>query len=270
MKLTILGAVVLCVCVASSTVHAAPGDPFGGNETGCIPSDKAGLACGKTLTGAYAKLVASVIKCHLSQVKGAYKAGASSPTFDSAEEACTAAAKTKFDASLVKAGASCAPGVMSVAESRRDTFFDDASNPSSLDSLNGVFFCDGASGLSIADAGGGDQDEAGSIPATAGNYKCAVGFTKAVSKLLASIYKCHGKAATAGFVGKPFSTATCEDTAPKGARAKYDATMQKLINAGICPPCIANGGDGAMPFVLGAGVLTQLDALNEETYPCAP
>lgn len=270
MKLAILGAVALSVCLASSAVHAAPGGPFGGSETGCIPSDKAAIACGKTLTGAYAKLAASVIKCHLSQVKAAYKAGASSPAFDSAEEACTAVAKTKFDASLVKAGASCAAGVMAVAESRRDTFLDDASNISSLDSLNGVLFCDGTSGLPIADAGGGDQDEAGSIPASAGNYKCEVGFAKAFSKLFASIYKCHGKAALAGFASKPFDAAACDDTAPKGARAKYDAAMRKLIDAGICPPCIANGGDGAMPFVLGAGVLAQLDLLNEEIYPCAP
>ena len=270
MKLSTICAVLLSVCLAPSAVHAAPGDPFGGSETGCIPSDKAGLTCGKTLTGAFAKLVASVLKCHVSQVKGAYKAGASSPAFDGAEEACTTAAKVKFDASLAKASASCDPSVVAAAESRRDTFLADKSEPSSIDSLNGLFFCDASSGLSIADAGGGDQDEAGSIPATGDNYKCAVGFAKAISKFLSSVYKCHGKAASAGFVGKPFVTAACEDTAPKGARAKYDATMQKYIDAGICPPCIANGGGGALPFVLGAGALSAFDSQNEEIYPCAP
>ena len=269
MKLFTLGAALLSVCLASSAVHAAPGDPFGGSETGCIPAGEPGLACGKALTGAFGKLVAGVIKCHLSQVKGAFQANSSSPLLDAAEEACTAKAKAKFDASLTKASPSCDPAVVSAAEARRDAFLADLSNMTSLDSLNGAFFCDASSGLAIADAGGGDQDEAGSIPASADNYKCAVGFAKSVSKLLANIYKCHGKAAASGFVSKPFVTAACDDM-PKGARAKHNAAMQKLIDAGVCPPCVADGGGGALPFALGAGVLNFLDSINAEIYPCAP
>jgi hypothetical protein len=269
MKLSIFGAAFLSVCLASSAVHAAPGDPFGGSETGCIPADEPGLACGKALTGAFGKLVAGVIKCHLSQVKGAFQAVGSSPALDAAEEACTAKAKDKFDASLTKASASCDPAVVAAAEARRDAFLADVSNMTSLDSLNGAFFCDASSGLSIADAGGGDQDEAGSIPASADNYKCAVGFAKSVSKLLASIYKCHGKVAASGFVSKPFVPGACDDM-PKGARAKHNTAMQKLIDKGICPPCLADGGSGALPFALGAGTLSFLDSTNAEIYPCAP
>lgn len=268
MKLSTLGAAFLSVCLASSAVHAAPGDPFGGNETGCIPADEPGLACGKALTGAFGKLVAGVIKCHLSQVKGAFQTLGSSPALDAAEEACTAKAKDKFDASLAKA-TSCTAGVVAAAEARRDAFLADVSNMTSLDSLNGAFFCDNASGLSIASAGGGDQDEAGSIPATADNYKCAVGFAKSVSKLLANVYKCHGKVAASGFVGKPFVPGACDDM-PKGARAKHNTAMEKLIAKGICPPCLADGGSGALPFALGAGTLSFLDSLNSEIYPCAP
>lgn len=269
MQLSTLGAVFLSVCLASSAAHAAPGDPFGGSETGCIPSDEPGLACGKALTGAFSKLVAGVIKCHLSQVKGAFQAVGSSPAFDAAEEACTTKAKDKFDGALAKASASCDPAVVTAAGARRDAFLADTSNMTSLDSLNGAFFCDAASGLSIADAGGGDQDEAGSIPASADNYKCAVGFAKSVSKLLANIYKCHGKVAALGFVGKPFVPGACDDM-PKGARAKHNAAMEKLIAKGICPPCLADGGSGALPFALGAGTLSFLDSLNNEIYPCAP
>jgi hypothetical protein len=268
MKLS-LGALMLSVCLASSAVHAAPGDPFGGGETGCIPNAEPGLACGKALTGAFGKLVAGTIKCHLSQVKAAFQAVGSSPVFDAAEETCTTKVKAKFDASLAKASTSCAPAVVAAAESRRDAFLADVSNMTSLDSLNGAFFCDASSGLSIADAGGGDQDEAGSIPASADNYKCSVGFAKSVSKLLANIYKCHGKAAASGFVSKPFVTGACDDM-PNGARAKHNAAMQKLIDKGICPPCLADGGSGALPFALGAGTLSFLDSLNEEIYPCAP
>lgn len=269
MKLSILGAVLLSVCLVSPAAHAAPGDPFGGSETGCIPADEPGLACGKALTGAFGKLVAGVIKCHLSQVKGAFQANTSSPALDAAEEACTAKAKAQFDAALTKASASCDPAVVTAAGSRRDAFLADVSNMTSLDALNGAFFCDASSGLAIADAGGGDQDEAGSIPATADNYKCSVGFAKSVSKLLAGIYKCHGKVAASGFAGKPFVPGACDDM-PKGARAKHNAAMQKLIDKGVCPPCIADGDSGALPFALGAGTLGFLDSINAEIYPCAP
>jgi hypothetical protein len=269
----ILSAVALSACLAATSSFAAPGDPFGGSETGCVPSGKAGLTCGKILTSAFGKLVASVVKCHLVQAAQAFKTGQSSPGFDNAEENCsvgnpTASAKTKFDALMVKANAVCPAGLVALAEARRDTFLADASNPLSLDSVNGAFFCDATSGLSIADAGGGDQDEAGSIPSTSDHYKCSVAVAKLFSKLVSGVYKCHGKAALAIFANKPFDTDACEETPTKGARAKYDAKVQKLIAAGICPPCLADPMFASNALGIGVGVLAELDAQNEEVYPC--
>lgn len=264
MKHSILGAALL-VCVAAAPAAAAPGDPFGGSgDTGCIPSDKLTLTCGKILTSAFGKLVSTVIKCHVIQAGDAFDAGHSSTAIDADEEDCTSAAKAKFDAALVKASASCPAGVVTNAGARRDVFLADTSNPGSLDTVNGVFFCDATSGLSIAEPGGGDQDEGGSIPASEENYKCAVAVAKGASKLLTSIYKCHAKAATLGFKSKPFDTDGCEETPTKGARARFVAAMQKHVDAGICPPCLGDVGP------LGTGMLGALDAQNVEIYPCAP
>jgi hypothetical protein len=269
----ILGIVALSVCLTAASAFAAPGDPFGGSETGCVPSGKAGLTCGKILTSGLGKLVASVVKCHLTQAAQAYKTGHSSTGFDNAEENCTignptASAKAKFDALLVKANAICPAGIVPVAEARRDVFLGDTSIQNSLDSINGVFFCDATSGLSIAEPGGGDQDEAGSIPSTPEHYKCSVAVAKLFSKLVTGVYKCHVKAAQAIFAGKPHDTDACEETPTKGALAKYEAKVQKLITAGICPPCLADPMSGANALAMGAGVIAELDAQNEEVYPC--
>ncbi len=268
----ILGAVALSVCLAASSVSAAPGDPFGQSETGCVPSGKAGLTCGKILTSGFSKLVATVVKCHLIQAAQAFKTGHSTPGFDNAEENCTignptASAKAKFDALLVKANAICPVGIVPVAEARRDTFLGDTSLQNSLDSVNGAFFCDSTSGSTIADPGG-DQDEAGFIPSTPEHYKCSVAVAKLFSKLVSGVYKCHGKAAQAIFANKPFDTDACEETPTKGARAKYDAKVQKLIAAGICPPCLADPMFASNALGIGVGVLAELDAQNEEVYPC--
>lgn len=271
MKHTLLGA-ALAICLAAGPAAAAPGDPFGGSETGCVPSGKPGLTCGKVLTSAFGKLLAGVVKCHLTQAKQAFKAGASSAAFDTQEENCSVAGpksvKAKFDASVAKAASACSPSIVPVVEARRDILLADAMSPGSLDSLNFAFFCDNSTFLTIAEPGGGDQDELGFIPSTNDHFKCSVGVAKALSKLVASVHKCHAKAAQAIFAGKPFDTDACEGPAIKGARAKYEAAVNKLSAAGICPPCITDNMDPAHALGLGVGVVSALDAQNEEIYPC--
>lgn len=86
----------------------------------------------------------------------------------------------------------------------------DASNAASLDALNGRFYRDATSGLTIAEAGGGDQDEAGLIPASEDNDKCAVYVVKAYSRLLDSVYDCHERLARYAFAGRAFDEKACE------------------------------------------------------------
>ncbi len=271
MKHTLLGAAIV-ICLAAGPAAAAPGDPFGGSETGCVPSGKPGLTCGKALTSAFGKLMAGVIKCHVAQASQAFKSGSSSPDFDTQEESCSVvgpkSAKAKFEASLAKAASACPVGIVPVAEARRDSLLGDGMSLGLLDSLNFAFFCDNSTFLSIADPGGGDDDELGFIPSTKDHYKCSVGVAKAFSKLASSVYKCHAKAAQAIFAGKAFDTSACEGPAIKGARAKYEAAVNKLSAAGVCPPCITDSMNPAYAIGLGASVVDALDAQNEEIYPC--
>ena len=107
----IISAVFTLSCL---TTPAFAGPPFGGDETGCVPDDKLGVACGKIVAVGLGKLNAYVVKCHLTQEGHAYSSGHSSTGFDNAEENCQAenpekSAKARFDAYLAKASAYCAP-----------------------------------------------------------------------------------------------------------------------------------------------------------------
>jgi hypothetical protein len=261
----IIGAVFM---LGGAVAPAFAGAPFGGDDTGCVPDDKFELVCGKIVAYALGKLDANVIKCHLVQAGHAFQAGHSSTGFDNAEENCTLgnptqSAKARFDAYMAKASAYCAPAVVTSANARRDTLLADASNPDSLDALNGSFYCDSTTGLTIAEPGGGDQDEAGFIQADAGANKCSVTVAKAYRKLVSTVYKCHYKMAQYAFAGKPFDEEACEETPPKGALARYNAYVQKAIDAGICPACLVSNA-----AAIGADAVADLDAQLVEIFPC--
>jgi len=101
------------------------------------------------------------------------------------------------------------------------------------------------------------------IPANDGANKCARVVAKAYGKLVYSVYKCHYALGAATFGGKLYDEEACEETAPKGALSRYNAYVQKAIDAGICPPCLA--GNAA---TLGANAVAALDAQNVEIFPC--
>src|SRR5215468_2284184 len=106
-----LGAICLAATLASA------GAPFGGDDTGCVPADKAGLACGTKVGQALGKLAASTIKCHLVQAGHAFQTGHSAPGFDNAEENCeegpsNTSAEAKFDARILKITPICDPAVI--------------------------------------------------------------------------------------------------------------------------------------------------------------
>lgn len=256
----IVGAIVgFCL----SAVNAFAGPPFGGSVAGCVPDDKLGVGCGRIVTASLDKLDAMVLKCHYIQAKRAYINGASSATEDANEESCTTTASDKFDLYMGKAGAYCAAGVVTDANARRATLLADASNPDSLDALNGSFYCDNSTGLTIADAGGGDQDEAGFIPATISNYKCEATVLKEAMKLFDRVYYCHYKLASYAQAGRTFDVDACEGAGTKGALGRYNKAVQRAIDAGTCPPCSVSGASA-----LGSSLLASLDAQNEEIFPC--
>jgi hypothetical protein len=259
-----VGVALGAVLVASP---AFAGAPFGGSHTGCAPDDKLEAGCGRVVTSALGKLVGSVNNCHYAQASQAFQTGHSSTGFDNAEENCTlgsgsGSAKSKFDALMVKAASYCDPAVVASATARGAAILADASNPESFDALNGVFYCDNTTGLTIAEPGGGDQDEAGFIPADNGNRKCSAAIAKSYTKLLMDVYKCHYRMGDYALRGKAFDVAAC-DAGPKGALARYQSYVTKLVNSGICAPCLASTAS-----TLGSDAVADLDAQNEEIYPC--
>ena len=74
----IIGAVFALSCLHAP---AFAGPPFGGDDTGCVPDDKLGVACGKIVAVGLGKLNANVIKCHLVQEGHAYSTGHSSTPY---------------------------------------------------------------------------------------------------------------------------------------------------------------------------------------------
>jgi len=262
-----IGSVALGLGLIASLASAAPGDPFGGDDDGCVPADKVGYTCGAKIGAALGKLTESVIKCHIVQEGHAFKASHSAIGFDNAEENCelgpsNTSAKARFDAVVAKYTPVCDPALVTAAQAQRDVLLADQTETDSLDALNGSFFCDATSGLTIAEPGG---DDAGYIPASANAQKCAVGAAKAYAKLVVSVYKCHAKAAQLGLAGRPFDEDACEDGAPplRSARAKYDATLQKYVAAGICPSCVATNAP-----TLADDAIAALDAQAADLFPC--
>jgi hypothetical protein len=257
-------ALTLGCVLAAAPALAAPGDPLGGDDTGCTPSTKLGVSCAKKVHKLLVKLRYSVIKCHLTQADHAFKNGSGTEGFSNAEENCeigpsNTSAKNKFNAKLASYLANgCDATVVANAEAARDVILGDQSVVGSMDNLNAAFFCDATSG-NLIDPGG---DDGGYIPATPENFKCSAVVAKSWSKLDAYLYKCHAKLAASVFTNRVFDEEVeCEDRyAPR-----IDAAIQKYITAGFCPPCLADP-PGALGLT--ADLRTSSDANLQDVYIC--
>jgi hypothetical protein len=250
-------------------VWAAPGDPLGGDDTGCAPTTKLGLSCGLKTHASLAKLKRAVIVCHLTQAGHAFQNGMGTPGFSNAEDNCETgpsaqSAKAKFDARMAKLALACDPTVIANVNARGATLLADQGTAGSMDDLNATFFCDATSGNPI-DPGG---DDGGFIPASADNYKCSVTVAKLWSKLDYTVAKCHQKLVKAVFAGKPFDEEACEDTGVKSALESYNAKVSGYIAAGICPPCLADSMAPTNALALGASTVADADAQLQEPYIC--
>jgi len=105
---------------------AMAGTPFGGDDTGFVPPDKATLSCENAVGKLVGKYIACVLKCHVARAGG-------KTTTDAQEDACESAnggkgCGDKFNAGLAKVNAKCpgscavanAPSVRSLAEAVLD------------------------------------------------------------------------------------------------------------------------------------------------------
>lgn len=234
------------------------------DDTGCVSNTANHSKCSSAIGKAFAKAVASVIKCHAKQAQMRFK-GADETGAGSSEENCESnpgnSAKGKLDATLAKlaAGGLCDPTQLGAAALEEAVLF----GPSALglDAQNDNVFCDSASGALIGD------DDAGWVPNSANNLKCTLTVGKMLSKLVAFSIKCHDKMNRSFFKGFDFDEELCEETNPvshAGALDKYNQQRDKLATLGICPPCL----DSTAIDLLGADALSQLDSGNAVGYPC--
>jgi hypothetical protein len=257
--LAMIGAGALAVGVAL----ANPGDPFGGDETGCVPGTKDALRCEGKLTKVTAKLIGAVIRCHIDQAGAAFQGG------DFAESQCEESAKAKYDKDLgrLAAGGTCPQEVLDNAALQEVLLLAGQGQitPPSLDALNGTIFCDAASGAPLAGAAGDpDGDDGGFVPATVENLRCAIGVAKDVSKLWTDILtRCHYRAALYGFRGAYADDEACEEGA-YGVRTRYDGLAATLVAAGICPSCLDGPGQSA----LGTAIQGRADQDNGLIFVC--
>src|SRR5438477_550310 len=251
-----LGAVCLIALVAR--IHAGPGQPFGGDDTGCVPDSTDHLRCANTVTRAFSSLVSSVIRCHRRQAMARMKG----QTFD--EESCEEAtpssggrsAEEKFNARISRIAPHCSAAQIAGANSLRDTLLASKTNPSSLDALNGTVYCDSATG-SMIDASG---DDAGWVPASTNFARCENMVGSNLGRLVSQVIRCHSVFAKNNFLAKPFDEESCENV----AQGRYNSAADKLTAMGICPLCQSNANQKAT----GSSLITQFDNANASMYPC--
>ena len=263
LKHTALGLAVAGL-VAAAPVAAAPGDPFGGDLSGCVPPDKQALSCGQKYGLALTKLRKNIVKCNLKQAGLAFKAGQGQEGFSNADEVCQTenpsnSARANFEAYIAKLEPVCPAAVHAAVVARGAAALAGQDTPGSIDAMNDVFFCDATSGQEI-DPGGNDG---GFIPATEDNNACSVKAFKVWVKLDAALNKCHSYDARYGFVDRPFDDDTCEFDALRGVVTKYDKYVQRLLDVGICAPCLADS-----LIALGGDLETTRDGENAVTFPC--
>ena len=268
-----IGSMLFTAGVARA-VPPAPGQPFncsGGGDTscaaddpGCVSNSKGHLACSSKIGSALAKSVLAATICHIDQAEKRMK-GASENGAGQSEENCENNPGKSAEGTLDKRIAAvadlgiCDPAQLAGAAAQEAVLF--GSGPGSLDGQNGLIFCDSSSGALIGD------DDPGFVPARADIFTCQVTVAKALVKLVAAGAKCHDNMNKFFFKLRDFDEETCEGTDPvrfRGARDKFNKVRDKLVAQGICPQCL----DGAAMDALADSVTSQLDAANDDVYPC--
>jgi len=245
---------IACATRAFAAPGPGPGEPFGGDDAGCVPPTAPHLNCSLRIARAFDKLEAAVVKCHARQAKARYSTVVvgQPKVFD--EEACKSAVAARFDTTVSR----LATGVCAGSSLLTTTAADRSTLVTTLAAPNGDVYCDASTATPI-DPGGND---AGFVPATDAIRRCAEHVGANLRKLTTATWKCHRKAADKGFdlLDPQFDEAGCE----AAAVAKYDTASARLISGGMCPPCL----DAPAQHVLGVANSARLDASNANAFPC--
>ncbi len=215
--LTVVLAVGTAVVANAACVPQASGPA-------CFTADPSHANCQRKLGKAAAKMAQRTIKCHRKQADQAFRG----VPFD--EEACEAAAIQPFLA-IDATGCPC------VVPSNLATLWETV-----LDGANQLIYCGtGGGGTPFGD------DDAGRVPATAGEAKCQGKIAACVAKLVIASEKCHASAAKAAVSGVPFDEDACLEGPILGkpgaaARERYATCVTRATAAGGCDGCESPSG----------------------------
>jgi hypothetical protein len=234
---------------------ARAGTPFGGDDSGTIPTGGGKGPAGKcedAIGGAVGKAVSCIGKCTASRADGKL-------ADDTAEDNCekNLAGKScleKFQAAAAKAQSKAAGACSCVSVATLTGVIE-----GDLDSMNNNVYCDTTSGTPF----GGD--DTGDIPvAKSATAKCEDGVNKLVGKAVACIIGCHKKRADGKLADDTAEDACEKNLGGKSCLEKFLAGVTKAQNKvpGACS-CI----DGAS---LASTIETTLDAGNGLTYCASP
>lgn len=214
-----------------ATAGAGPGDPFGGDDPGCVPPDSATAECEGGVLGALAKYADRVAKCQRKAALMAEKGR----WFDLA--ACLSNPDTgkgayeKFVAAVAALGAGCAGCAMDNADDLR------AAAGAFLGQAAGALYCAGEILL-------GD-DLPGLVPPDTGARKCAEKIDKAAVKHLRALLRCADNAGLALAAGVAFDLDGCQ----ADAEARYARDVARLVTG--CAGCTMTNA-GAVGDLMGA------------------
>jgi hypothetical protein len=235
MKRLRIAALSTTVTLAAGIAVAIAGTPFGGDDTGTIPSDAPNgpvTKCEVKLGKGVSKLAANILKCHALEASGKL-------ANDAAEDACEATAINNFETHPpFPKPTGCPLGCLGLGTA--------AAVVSSADNENALVYCTGAG----TPFGG---DDTGNIPSDAPNgplTKCANGVNKAVGKLIKTVLKC-----TAAVVRGKFSD---DEACESAALTKFGTT-----NITGCDPCVSLSS-------IGATIENMVDSANSTIYCGSP
>lgn len=253
--LLVAAAIVLRASCVLALPGPGPGEPFGGDDAGCVPSRSQLRRCSDTAARAYSRLEKSLGTCHTKQAAARYSQVVLGRSKNFDEENCEARAAARFDATLANLDASgdCGASALLTTAPAAGAALQDT-----LDARGADVYCDASSGALI-DPGG---DDAGNVPASRSALTCTKRTGKALDKLASAVARCHQRAAAAGFTlsDPPFDEEGCEGA----AAGVFDDGAERLLAKGTCPACL----DAAALAALRDGLLARLDADNAAVYPC--
>src|SRR5437773_1343386 len=98
---------LLVLSFAVTPAAAGPGDPFGGDDAGCIPPTANDAACEDGVAKAIRKYMQPVIKCHIKAADQGLKGNPFDEELCESDPTTGKGAKEKYDAAIAKLALSC-------------------------------------------------------------------------------------------------------------------------------------------------------------------